>query len=73
MRLTKDDSEVNLANGEADPEFAEWKWASPEEVIEQASCKNFCTNIYKKYDMAIIFRLIGDILITGSGLQETNL
>lgn len=35
MRLTKDDSEVNLANGEAEPEFAEWKWASPEEVIEQ--------------------------------------
>lgn len=40
MRLTKDDSEVNLATGEADPEFAEWKWASPEEVIEQASFKN---------------------------------
>ncbi|XP_056165395.1 nudix hydrolase 25 isoform X1 [Syzygium oleosum] len=37
MRLTKDnDSEINLANGEADTEFAEWKWASPEEVIEQA-------------------------------------
>ncbi|KAL9325033.1 hypothetical protein ACSQ67_005678 [Phaseolus vulgaris] len=36
MRLTKDDSEVNLANGEAEPEFAEWKWADPEEVIEQA-------------------------------------
>lgn len=35
MRLTKDESEVNLANGEADPEFAEWKWATPEEVIEQ--------------------------------------
>ncbi|XP_052187410.1 nudix hydrolase 25 isoform X2 [Diospyros lotus] len=36
MRLTKDDSEVNLASGEADPEFSDWKWASPEEVIEQA-------------------------------------
>ncbi|KAK7310095.1 hypothetical protein RJT34_07359 [Clitoria ternatea] len=36
MRLTKDDSEINLANGEADPEFAEWKWADPDEVIEQA-------------------------------------
>ncbi|KAJ6771869.1 UDP/ADP-SUGAR PYROPHOSPHATASE [Salix koriyanagi] len=36
MRLTKDESEINLASGEADPEFAEWKWASPEEVIEQA-------------------------------------
>lgn len=35
MRLTKDDSEVNLATGEVEPEFAEWKWASPEEVIEQ--------------------------------------
>lgn len=36
MRLTRDDdSEINLANGEADTEFAEWKWASPEEVIEQ--------------------------------------
>lgn len=35
MRLTKDESEVNLATGEADPEFAEWKWATPEEVIEQ--------------------------------------
>ncbi|KAJ4709733.1 Nudix hydrolase [Melia azedarach] len=36
MKLTNDDSEVNLANGEADHEFAEWKWASPEEVVEQA-------------------------------------
>ncbi|KAG6649974.1 hypothetical protein CIPAW_06G011300 [Carya illinoinensis] len=35
MKLTKDESEINLASGEARPEFAEWKWASPEEVIEQ--------------------------------------
>ncbi|KAF5442296.1 hypothetical protein F2P56_034968 [Juglans regia] len=35
MKLTKDESEINLASGEAKPEFAEWKWASPEEVIEQ--------------------------------------
>lgn len=35
MRLTKDESEINLASGEAEPEFAEWKWASPEDVIEQ--------------------------------------
>jgi len=39
MRLTKDDSEVNLANGEAEREFAEWKWADPEEVIEQVCWK----------------------------------
>ncbi|KAK8491592.1 hypothetical protein V6N11_063083 [Hibiscus sabdariffa] len=36
MRLTKDESEINLATGEADPEFSEWKWAAPEEVVEQA-------------------------------------
>ncbi|KAK6134144.1 hypothetical protein DH2020_032094 [Rehmannia glutinosa] len=36
MRLTADESEINLANGEIDQEFSEWKWASPEEVIEQA-------------------------------------
>ena len=41
MRLTKDDSEVNLASGEAEPEFSEWKWSNPEEVIEQVCCKNF--------------------------------
>ena len=35
MRLTNDDTEVNLGNGEADLEFAEWKWATPQEVIEQ--------------------------------------
>lgn len=35
MRLTNGESEVNLATGEADPEFSEWKWATPEEVIEQ--------------------------------------
>ena len=40
MRLTKDESEINLASGEADPEFAEWKWTSPEEVIEQVWCRN---------------------------------
>ncbi|KAL8463627.1 hypothetical protein ACS0TY_033551 [Phlomoides rotata] len=33
MRLTADESEVNLAN---EAEFSEWKWATPEEVIEQA-------------------------------------
>lgn len=38
MKLTNDESEINLANGEADPEFAEWKWASPEEVVEQVCC-----------------------------------
>ncbi|KAI3700009.1 hypothetical protein L2E82_44622 [Cichorium intybus] len=37
MRLTKDESEINLASGEVDPEFSEWKWASPEEVIERAN------------------------------------
>ncbi|KAK8490893.1 hypothetical protein V6N11_055177 [Hibiscus sabdariffa] len=36
MRLTKDESEINLATGEADPEFTEWKWTTPEEVVEQA-------------------------------------
>lgn len=41
MRFTKDESEINLATGEADPEFAEWKWASPEEVIEQVRQKFF--------------------------------
>lgn len=35
MRFTKDEGEINLANGEVDPEFAEWKWANPEDVIEQ--------------------------------------
>lgn len=41
MRLTKDEGEINLATGEADPEFSEWKWASPEDVIEQVSNKNY--------------------------------
>lgn len=36
MRIMQDDSEINLGeNGEMDAEFSEWKWASPEEVIEQ--------------------------------------
>ena len=51
MRLTKDESEVNLANGEADPEFAEWKWATPEEVVEQVIC---C----KKFTYLAIFHLV---------------
>lgn len=37
MRFTKDEGEINLANGEVDPEFAEWKWADPEDVIEQVT------------------------------------
>ncbi|GAB2296967.1 Nudix hydrolase 25 [Dionaea muscipula] len=37
MRFTAaDDSEINLHNGEAEAEFAEWKWEDPEEVVEQA-------------------------------------
>lgn len=35
LRFTGDESEINLTNGEVEPEFSEWKWASPEEVIEQ--------------------------------------
>nr|QTU90779.1 nudix hydrolase 2 [Pelargonium graveolens] len=37
MRLTSDDREINLASGEAEPDFAEWKWTNPEEVVEQAA------------------------------------
>ncbi|XP_060215341.1 nudix hydrolase 25 [Lycium barbarum] len=36
MRFTNDESEINLSTGEAEAEFSEWKWARPEEVIEQA-------------------------------------
>ncbi|XP_074358323.1 nudix hydrolase 25-like, partial [Apium graveolens] len=36
MRLMKDESEINLASGEVDPEFSEWKWANTGDVIEQA-------------------------------------
>ncbi|KAJ8437829.1 hypothetical protein Cgig2_000383 [Carnegiea gigantea] len=36
MRFTADDHEINLATGEAEMEFSEWKWATPEEVIDQA-------------------------------------
>ncbi|KAK2965399.1 hypothetical protein RJ640_001476, partial [Escallonia rubra] len=36
MRFTKEESEINIASGEAKPEFSEWKWVNPEEVIEQA-------------------------------------
>ncbi|KAL6001477.1 Nudix hydrolase 25 [Asimina triloba] len=36
MKLTRDDNEVNIANG-MESEFSEWKWASPEEVVEQAA------------------------------------
>ncbi|PIA63703.1 hypothetical protein AQUCO_00201213v1 [Aquilegia coerulea] len=33
MRMISDDSEVKIASSEVDPE---WKWASPEEVVDQA-------------------------------------
>lgn len=33
MRLIADDREIRIVSGEVDPE---WKWASPEEVIDQA-------------------------------------
>ena len=46
MRLTKDESEINLASGEADPEFSEWKWSTPEEVIEQVCHRNFNHQCY---------------------------
>ncbi|KAL0296633.1 UNVERIFIED_CONTAM: Nudix hydrolase 25 [Sesamum radiatum] len=36
MRFTADENEINLTSGEAEPEFSDWKWATPEEVIEQA-------------------------------------
>ncbi|PHT33318.1 Nudix hydrolase 27, chloroplastic [Capsicum baccatum] len=36
MRFTHAEIEINLATGEAEAEFSMWKWAIPEEVIEQA-------------------------------------
>ncbi|XP_057530490.1 nudix hydrolase 25 [Amaranthus tricolor] len=36
MRFTADEREINLATGEAEMEFSEWKWATPDEVIDQA-------------------------------------
>ncbi|KAL5722021.1 Nudix hydrolase 25 [Ranunculus cassubicifolius] len=33
MRLITDDSEIKITSDEVDPE---WKWASPEEVVDQA-------------------------------------
>ena len=35
MRFTADEREINLATGEAEMEFSEWKWATPDEVIDQ--------------------------------------
>lgn len=39
MQSTNAESEINLATGEAEAEFSEWKWARPEEVIEQVFSK----------------------------------
>ncbi|XP_020519522.1 nudix hydrolase 25 isoform X2 [Amborella trichopoda] len=36
VKFTGNDSEIDLSKGEVDPEFSEWKWETPEEVIEQA-------------------------------------
>lgn len=47
MRLTADESEINLANGGTEPEFSEWKWATPEEVIEQVFIQKFSTPIIR--------------------------
>lgn len=48
MRFTADENQINLANGEADPEFSEWKWATPEEVIEQVDFDLFLNVFTKK-------------------------
>ncbi|KAL9688005.1 hypothetical protein QQ045_032417 [Rhodiola kirilowii] len=37
MKLTSTESEINMANGAADAEFAEWKWISLEQVVELAA------------------------------------
>ncbi|XP_021727276.1 nudix hydrolase 25-like [Chenopodium quinoa] len=36
MKFTADEYEINLATGEAETEFSEWKWATLDEVIDQA-------------------------------------
>ena len=75
MRLTKDESEINLANGEAEPEFAEWKWAGPEEVVEQVCYRYFLLNSQFQYDIYFLksFVTYGIKLITGGGLQKANI
>ncbi|XP_042488170.1 nudix hydrolase 25-like isoform X1 [Macadamia integrifolia] len=49
MKLSRDDSEVNLESGEADTEFSEWRWASPEEVIEQCRQWTIREQIMRKF------------------------
>lgn len=74
MRLTKkDNSEINLSTGEADPEFAEWKWAKPEEVIEQVQQKQISFQIIYFSTISVYHCLrFARYLNTGSGLQEAN-
>lgn len=65
MRLTKDESEINLTNGEAEPEFSDWKWANPQEVIEQVvvfSCVFFFNTVNKNCSFTffcLCFLLLG--------------
>ncbi|KAF8407662.1 hypothetical protein HHK36_006797 [Tetracentron sinense] len=76
MRLTRDDSEVNLASGEVEPEFSEWKWTSPEEVIEQVCCNKFLlislNSVYFLLKKKKLTRA-WEIMNSGSGLQAANI
>jgi hypothetical protein len=39
FRLTGSDDEINLmGDGSEKPEFSEWTWMTPKQVIEKVSC-----------------------------------
>ena len=39
FRFTGNDDEINLnGDGSEKPEFAEWTWMTPQEVIEKVGC-----------------------------------
>lgn len=39
VKFTADEREINLATGEAETEFSEWKWATLDEVIDQVGLR----------------------------------
>lgn len=76
FRFTGKDDEINLlGDGTEKPEFGEWAWLSPEEVLDRVgstSPKTFYMNLVMK-ELVILILLLLYIFSAGGGVQEISL
>ena len=73
LKFTGKEEEINLlGDGTEEPEFGEWSWLTPEQIIDQVSRPS----LFQKYSISVMFisnHFGHSNFFAGCGFQETCL